>query len=495
MYLFIFPHISGFHYQQPSTTSAAPSTHRRSFLHSCDGPFFSSSLPATPPYSEPRYRGGGWAGALSQPGRGHNLPTRERGRGWGRRRDGGRPDCWRHESAGELLWQSARQSSWSPDDDITDSSGSSQSSDDIITPPLPRPCTSHRPPILPFPMPLPITQPRSVRLGRSWGRGSSVQTPGVTCPVLPQQQWRRRSRCNWAAAGTSATTLPPSPSLPHAERFAAPRTLAQVLRPSAAGPYRLRSLSYPAASGNAARPARPAPSLQHRLGLHHSSSAVPALSAHPYYSAQTLPLPPCVDNTARGRRRQTPALHLSLSASPTRPQPQPRHAHTLPPKPLPVRLHPLHLLHSTSANAVGTTGHAGNATVLYSPVSAPLLHPAASSTFTLASPYHCATLPTSRGSWSGPKAKTSEQDQHGRLRIRQRPRTVMCYPAGSHRGALLRRNRRGKRCARAEGERGEGRGGQLQGFQNGCLFRRRALRAGKRKLLSLCYFHLHFPHR
>ncbi|KAF6725347.1 hypothetical protein FQA47_011523 [Oryzias melastigma] len=33
----------------------------------------------------------------------------------------------------------------------------------------------------------------------------------------------------------------------------------------------------------------------------------------------------------------------------------------------------------------------------------------------------------------------------------------------------------------------------MQVYQGGRLVRRRALRAGKRKLLSLCYFHINFP--
>lgn len=35
----------------------------------------------------------------------------------------------------------------------------------------------------------------------------------------------------------------------------------------------------------------------------------------------------------------------------------------------------------------------------------------------------------------------------------------------------------------------------MQVHQNGRLVRRRAVREGKRKLLSLCYFHIHFPHK
>lgn len=345
-------------------------------------------------------------------------------------------------------------------------------------------------------MPLPIAQPRSVGLGRSWrgrryGRGT-VQAPGLARPILPRQQYRRRSQCYWAPAATDAAPTLPPPSPLHAERPAASRPFAQVLCPPAAGPTRLRSLSYPAASEDATW-RHTAPALQY--GLHHTSAAVPSLPHHPHYPTRTLPLTTC-GGTA-GWRRQAPTDHLALDAPPPRSHTlsQPRRAHTLPAQPLPLclSLHPLHFLHPTTPDALGAPRQPDAAAVLRTPVPTPLLHPTSPSTLPLASPIGRPALPAPRGrrrARGRPQIETSQPDQHGRVR-KQKLKTVVRYPAVSHRGAVVRGSRRGRR--RRGG--GGGGGGQMQVYQNGHLVRRRVLRAGKRKLLSLCYFHIHFPRK
>lgn len=63
----------------------------------------------------------------------------------------------------------------------------------------------------------------------------------------------------------------------------------------------------------------------------------------------------------------------------------------------------------------------------------------------------------------------------------------MIHPAPSHGGAIVRLSTRRKRKRRGAG--------QVRVFQDKRLMKRRAIRAGKRKLLSLCYFHIDFPHR
>ncbi|XP_037630126.1 IQ motif and SEC7 domain-containing protein 2-like isoform X3 [Sebastes umbrosus] len=478
---------------------SSPRPHQQRPLHAGGLSYSPMMVPSSPaayrphrPTQSPGTGVGGGPGLCHNQGGGHHLPPRERGRGWGRRRDGGwaRPD-WRRP-AGEFLRQPQRQGSWSPDDDVTNSSGSSESPDDIITPPLPRPRTTHRPPILPFPMPLPIAQPRPIGLGRSWrgrryGRGA-VQAPGVARSVLPRQQWRRRSQCYWApaAAADAAPTLPSPSPLPHAERPAAPRPFAQVLcTPPAAGPVQLRSLSYPTASEDATR-RRPTPTLQ--FGLHHAPAALPTLPRNPYYPARTLPLAP--RGSEAGWRGQAPADHLALAAPPPRSHTlsQPRRAHTLPAQPLPVRfpLHPLHLLPTASTDALGAPRLPDAYAALRAPISANILHPTSPSALPVTSPKHPA-LPAPGGGGKprgGAQVETRKPDQHGRVR-RKKPRTVVRHPAVSHRGAVVRGSRRGRRRG----------GGQMQAYQHGHLVRKRALRAGKRKLLSLCYFHIHFPCR
>lgn len=345
-------------------------------------------------------------------------------------------------------------------------------------------------------MPLPIAQPRSVRLGRGWrgrrfGRGA-VQAPGLARPVLPRQQYRRRSLWASAAADADATApaVPSPPPLPCAERAAAPRPLAQVLRPPAAGPARLRSLSYPAASeGGARRP--PQPPLQ--PWLHYPSAALAPLPGHAHYPARTLPLP--AGGGAAGWRRQAAADHLALYAPPARAHTlsQPRRARTLPAEPLPLRLalHPLHLRHAPSPDALSSPRQPDAPATLRSPVPSPLLHPATPSALTLATPVGCPALPAPRGRGrprGGAQVEASQPDQHGRVK-RRKSRALIRY----HRGAVARGSRRSGR--RAGGGSGGGGGGQVQASQSGQLARRRVLRAGRRKLLSLCYFHIHFPRR
>lgn len=334
-------------------------------------------------------------------------------------------------------------------------------------------------------MPLPIAQPRSVGLRRSWrgrryGRGT-VQAPGLARPVLPRQQYR-------APAATDATpTLPPPSPLPRAERPPAPRPLTQVFRAPAAGPVRLRSLSYPATSEDATW-RHPAPTLQH--GIHHTPTAVPSLSHHPHYPTRTLPLATC-GGTA-GWRCKAPADHFALHAPPPRSHTlsQPRRAHTLPAQPLPLRLplHPLCILHPASPDALSAPRHTDASATLCTPVPSPLLHPTAPSTLSLASPIGWPALPAPRGRRRArrrPQIQTSQPDQHGRVR-RQKLRAVVRHPAVSHQGAVARGSRRRRRRVG---------GGQMQVCQNGRLVRKRVLRAGKRKLLSLCYFHIHFPRK
>lgn len=340
-------------------------------------------------------------------------------------------------------------------------------------------------------MPLPIAQPRSVGLGRSWrgrryGRGT-VQASSLARPILPRQQYRRRSQCYWSPAATDPPpTLPPPSPLPRAERPTAPRPHAQVLCAAAAGPVRLRSLSYPAASEDATW-RHSAPALQ--PGLHHPPATVPSLPRHSHYPTGTLPLTTCTGTA--GWRREAPADHLALDAPPPRSHTlsQPRRARTLPAQPLPLRfpLHPLHFLHPTTPDTLGTPRHPDAAAVLRTPVPSPLLHPTSPSTLSLASPVGRPTLaaPRGRGRARGrSQIEARQPDQHGRVR-RQKQRTVVRHPVVSHRGAVVRGSRKGRRRG----------GGQMQVYQSGHLVRRRVLRVGKRKLLSLCYFHIHFPHK
>ncbi|KAF1391074.1 hypothetical protein PFLUV_G00064820 [Perca fluviatilis] len=151
---------------------------------------------------------------------------------------------------------------------------------------------------------------------------------------------------------------------------------------------------------------------------------------------------------------------------------------TTPLSPSPPPLHPLHLLHAASTDALGAPRHADASAALRAAVPADLLHPSPAPPLPAAAAGQRRGLPApgGRGRPRG-QIQTRQPYQHGRVR-RQKPRTAVRHPAVSHRGATLRRRRRG--------------GG---GNQNGRLVRKRALRAGKRKLLSLCYFHIHFPRR
>ncbi|RVE71071.1 hypothetical protein OJAV_G00070750 [Oryzias javanicus] len=103
--------------------------------------------------------------------------------------------------------------------------------------------------------------------------------------------------------------------------------------------------------------------------------------------------------------------------------------------------------------------------------------------FTTPPPLHAALPAPPRGrQGGGSQIEARQPDQYGRVR-RQKSRTVVRHPTLFHQGAAVRaRRRRGGR-------------GQMQVYQGGRLVRRRALRAGKRKLLSLCYFHINFPGR
>nr|XP_020483721.1 IQ motif and SEC7 domain-containing protein 2-like [Labrus bergylta] len=184
---------------------------------------------------------------------------------------------------------------------------------------------------------------------------------------------------------------------------------------------------------------------------------------------------------------------LPLTISHSTPHP---HAHThshnhavhthSPLSPLPLRLpiHPLHLCHPAASDALSTPRHPDAAAALQPPVPSPLCYPPSPSAFPLAPPLGWPALPAPRRkSRGGSKIEACQPDQHGGVR-RPKMRAIVRYPATSHRGAVV------VRGGRRGGRRG---GGAMQMYHNGHLVRRKALRAGKRKLLSLCYFHIHFP--